>query len=78
MSLIPLNEDVEGQTGLAGDSDTITTNSRIPPEWVSVVDEIQYEMTRFVLDVFLQFSSQINLYFGWCLLSVVCAEKSQS
>jgi hypothetical protein len=37
MSLIPLNEDVESSSA------TIT---RAPPEWVSIVDEVHYELSR--------------------------------
>ena len=43
MSLIPLGdvgEDAESGLGPG-------MSSRIPPEWVNMVDEIQYEMTRY-------------------------------
>lgn len=41
MSLVPLNEDGDAEAGLGHGA-----ASRIPPEWVNIVDEIQYEMTR--------------------------------
>ncbi len=43
MSLVPLHEsdDRDLESGLGG-----AGNSRIPPEWVNMVDEVQYEMSR--------------------------------
>uniref|UniRef100_A0A914VXA0 t-SNARE coiled-coil homology domain-containing protein n=1 Tax=Plectus sambesii TaxID=2011161 RepID=A0A914VXA0_9BILA len=41
MSLVPLGEDGDAEAGLGPGH-----SSRIPPEWVNIVDEIQYEMTR--------------------------------
>ncbi len=44
MSLIPLSDDME-----SGRNVSLDINSRVPPEWVNIVDELQYELTRLVL-----------------------------
>ena len=34
--------------GLHDDDDLMSPRAREPPEWVSVVDELQYELSRWV------------------------------